>query len=187
MDSYLTCINVFHNFILDFLTDRLFKSKKMKKSIIVSCLLLLSFINSNGQWYVKKYNVTDINFLSREQLEESLGKSKNALLFSGCIAGSGGLFMILSIYVHPGMSEDPSVFEQLIGDKGIDNILLYAGAGMLVGGTIASIVYLGRVGRIKSVIKKNYPSVGSLDISPAIILNSYTRSYSPGFTLTYNF
>jgi hypothetical protein len=159
----------------------------MKKSIIVSCLLLISFINSNGQWYVKKYNVTDINFLSVEQLEESLEKSKKDLLFSGSIAGVGGLFMIVSIYVHPGMSEDPSIIEQLIGDKGIDNIFLYAGVGMLAGGTIASIAYLGRIGRIRSVINKHYSSLEPLNISPTVILNSYTKSFCPGFTLTYSF
>ena len=159
----------------------------MKKSIIVSYFLLFSFINSNGQWYVKKYNVNDINFLTKQQLEESLERSKNVLLFSGSIAAAGGIFMILAIYVHPGMSDDPSFLEQLIGDKGMDDIFLIAGAGMLAGGTIASIVHLGRIGRIKSVIRKNYLSVGSLNISPVIILNSFTRSSCPGFTLSYNF
>jgi hypothetical protein len=159
----------------------------MKKIILAVYLFLISITSSYGQWYVKRYNVTDINLLSKEQLEESLGKSKKVLLFSGCIAGLGGLFMIGSIYVHPGMSEDPSFIEQLIGDKGMDTIFLLTGAGMLAGGTIASMVHLGRIGKIKSVIRKNYPPTGSINISPAIILNSCTQSYYPGFTLTYNF
>ncbi len=85
------------------------------------------------------------------------------------------------------MSDDPSFFEQLIGDKGVNDIGMITGAGILIGGTIASIAYLGRIVRIKSVIKKNYPLDGSVNILPAMILNNYTQSYCPGFTLNYNF
>jgi hypothetical protein len=112
-----------------------------------------------------------------EQLEESLGKSKQYLLSSGFIAGVGGVFMIVSIYGHPDMSEDPSIIEQVIGDKGIKNIFLYAGVGMLAGGTIASIAYLGRIGRSRSVINKNYSSLELLNISTTAVLNSCTKSF----------
>jgi hypothetical protein len=148
--------------------------EKMKKLIIASCLLLISFINSNGQWYVKRYNVTNISLLSLEQLDESLGKSKKDLIFSGSVAGAGGLFMIISLYVHPGMGDDPSFVEQLLGDNGIDAIFLCVGAGMLAGGTIASINLLGRIRKIKLTMINNYPSLGSLNISPAAILNNHT-------------
>ena len=159
----------------------------MKKVIIVAFLLLISFINSSGQWYLRRYAVSDINFLSREQLDESLVKSKKDLLGSGITAGSGGVIFLIFKYLRPGMSNDPSVIEQLLGDEGMNKVGMIAGVGLMVGGTIASIVYIGRIGRIKSVINKNYPSFGSLDISPAIILNSYTRSYCSGFSLTYCF
>jgi hypothetical protein len=114
-------------------------------------------------------------------------KSKDDLLFSGCVDGAGGLFMILSLYVHPGMSEVPFVLEQLIGDKGVNDMFLCAGAGMLVGGTIASIACLGRITKIRLLIKKNYQSFGSLNISTSAILNNHTKSFCPEFRLTYNF
>ena len=159
----------------------------MKKISVVLSFLFLTLSSSYGQWYVKKYQVTDINLLSKEQLEESLLKSNRDLLTSGVTAGAGALIFIIFKYAKPGMSEDPGVIEQLLGDKGVNKIGLIAGAGILIGGTIASIVYIGRSGRIKSIIRRNYPTVGSLDFSPAVILNSYTRSSCPGFTLTYNF
>ena len=64
---------------------------------------------------------------------------------------------------------------------------IVAGAGMVAGGIITGIIYLGRFGKIRSTINNNYPSAGSLNVSPLLILNSYTKSYCPGFTLTYNF
>ena len=159
----------------------------MKKVIISTILLLILFINLSGQWYVKKYHVTDINFLTREQLEESLANSKTGLKTAGIIAGTGGVFFLGFKYLRPGMSDDPSVIEQLLGDEDVNKVGMITGIGILIGGSIAGIAYLGRIGRIKSVINRNYPSVGSLDISPTIILNGYTRSSSPGFMLTYNF
>lgn len=159
----------------------------MKKIIIISFMLIISFPYLYGQWYVKNYNVTDINSLSKGQLEESLLKSKKDLLISGLIAGTGGVVFIIFKFLQPGMSDDPSFFEQLIGDKGVNDIGMITGAGILIGGTIASIAYLGRIVRIKSVIKKNYPLDGSVNILPAMILNNYTQSYCPGFTLNYNF
>jgi hypothetical protein len=159
----------------------------MKKVIISAFLLLIYVINSSGQWYVKKYQVTDINFLSKVQLEESLQNSKKKLLFAGCTAAMGGAAFLISKYLKPGMSDDPTIIEQLLGDDGVNKVGMITGAGLFIWGSIASIVHLGRIGRIRSVINKNYPSVGSLEISPAIILNGYARSYSSGFSLTYSF
>lgn len=160
----------------------------MKKIIIVSCFLLISFINSYGQWYVKQYNVTDINFLSKDQLEVSLYDSKNYLLYAGCVVVLGGLVILAGeSTLHHGLDENPTIIEFLLGSEFMGNTYIVIGAGILVGGTITSIALLSRIGRIKSVINQNYTSVGSLNISPTIILNNYTRSSCPGLTLTYNF
>src|SRR5664280_1938091 len=91
----------------------------MKKVIIVTFLALISISNSCGQWYVKKYQVTDINFLSKVQLEESLQNSKNKLLFDGCTVAMGGAAFLISKYLKPGMSDDPTVIEQLLGDDAV--------------------------------------------------------------------
>ena len=159
----------------------------IKKVILVTFLMLVSLFNSSGQWYVKKYQVTDINSLTSGQLEESLANSKTGLKSAGIIAGTGGVFFLGFKYLRPGMSDDPTVIEQLLGDNGVNMVGMIISGGILIGGTIASIVYIGRIEKIKSVINKNFPPFGSIDISPAIILNRYTRSSCPGFTLTYKF
>ena len=159
----------------------------MKKTILILCMSIISILNSNGQWYVRQYHVNDIDFLTKEQLETSLRRSKSDLLISGVIAGAGGLVFIIYKYVGPGMSDDPSWFEQTIGDEGVNKIGMTVSAGVLIAGTIISICHLGRIIRIKSAIGRNYPSIGSLNISPTIGLNSFTRTLHPGFSITYNF
>lgn len=159
----------------------------MKKTILVSCLLLISFISSYGQWYVKKYKVTDINFLTKEQLDESLSDSKKDILTCGGVILAGGAVFAIFKYLHPGMSDDPTLLEQIMGDEGVNKAGMISGVAIVAAGTIAGIAYIGRTGKIRSTINKNYPPVGSLNISPAIISNSYTRKASPGIALTYNF
>jgi hypothetical protein len=159
----------------------------MKKSIIITYLLLITYISSYGQWYKNRYNVNDINSLTKEQLEESLGKSKKSLAFSGIIAGFGGAVFLVARYVGFEESEDPGFVEELIGEEGMNDIAIGTGAGLLIGGTIASIACLGRMARIRSVINKNYPSLEGLNISPSGVYNCYTRSFCPGITITCNF
>jgi hypothetical protein len=159
----------------------------MKKMFLATSLLLTAYVNSQGQWYVKNYNVTDINFLSREQLEESLKTSKSDLLYSGIISVAGGGIFLAGRYLPYEINEESSFIEQLFGEKGMKDILKVSGAGILAGGAIAGIVYLGRIVRIRSIINKYYASAGSLNISPAIIPGYCNKTVYPGLTITYNF
>ncbi|OFY58535.1 MAG: hypothetical protein A2V50_02850 [Bacteroidetes bacterium RBG_19FT_COMBO_42_10] len=159
----------------------------MKKIIFSTCLFLFLSINSNGQWYVKKYNVANVDFLSREQLDESLKTSKNELLYSGIISVAGVGVFLAGRYLPYEIDDESSFIEQLIGEKGMKNILMVTGAGIFTGGAIAGIVYLGRIGRIKSVINEYYTFNGTLKISPVIIVNTFNKSVVPGFTMTYDF
>jgi len=159
----------------------------MNKCYYVFFLVFISVNNIFGQWYVKKYQVSDINSMTKPQLEESLVNTKSDLLISGGIAGLGGIMIVIFNYLKPGMSDDPSFIEQLIGDQGVNKVGVAVGFGFLAGGTVASIVYLGRIGSIKSAIRRNYPFDGSLSISPDIIKNRYSSLTSPGIRLTYSF
>ena len=158
----------------------------MKKILIVTCLFIISFFNSYGQWYNKKYHVSDINLLTKDQLDEALGNSKDGMLYSVAFVGLGGIGFIFTRYL-PQPIENPTFIESLIGDRGMNTIYQVACAGIIVGGVIAFIVNMGRTWEIKSTIKKNYPTLGLLNISPTLLLNNYKGSYHPGITLTYNF
>ena len=177
----------FLNFISVLITCRISKSGYMKKYCYVFFFLLISVNNIFGQWYVKKYQVSDINSLTKTQLEESLKNAKSDLLISGGIAGLGGVMIVIFKYLKPGMSDDPSVIEELIGDDGMNKIGMAVGFGFLAGGIVASIVYSGRLGSIRSAIRRNYPYDGSLSLSPGMIINRYSRITSPGIKLTYSF
>jgi len=159
----------------------------MKKIIIASYLLLMSLISSYGQWYVREYAVSDINFLTKEQLMESLKSSKEKLLGSAIIAGVGGVFLAIGKYIPYQLPDNPTILEQIIGENGMNVIEIVIGAAVLAGGSIASVCFLGRIGIINSAIERNNPVVGSLNISPALVLKSCSRSYYPGFRLTVNF
>ena len=159
----------------------------MRRSFITAYLLLISFITSYGQWYTKEYNVPDITVLSKEQLTESLSKSKRNLLGSGAVTVAGCAVILISVYVDFSVDEDATLFEQILGEKGNRALGIGLGAGMVAGGTIAGIVYLSRIGKIKSVIKDKYPSIESMSLSPHLILNRHTGSCYPGVMFTYSF
>ena len=158
----------------------------MKKLLIITWLFIISILNSYGQWYDKNYHVSNINLLSKEQLEESLDHSKTGLIFSVALIAVGGIGLIATTY-YPQPIDDPTFIEQLIGDKGMNSIYQVISGGLLVGGTIGSMTFLWRNGRIKSTLAINYPPVGSLNISPTLLLNNYTGSFHPGITLAFHF
>ena len=159
----------------------------IRRIILIAFLASVSFVSTNGQWYVKKYNVTDIDFLSREQLDESLKESKTDLLYSGIISVSGAGVFLAGRYLPYEIDDESSFIEQLLGEKGMKNILMVTGAGMVAGGAVVSIVYLGRILRINSVINEYFSFNGSIKISPSIIIDYEKQSFSPGIALTYNF
>jgi hypothetical protein len=158
-----------------------------KKTILTASIILILSVSLHGQWYVKKYNVTDIGLLSREQLEESLKESKNNILYSGIISVTGAGVYLAGRYLPYEITDESTFFEQLIGGKGMKKILMASGAGIAAGGVIAAFIYLGRTIRIKSVINRFYTFDGSLIISPVFIVNSYNQSCIPGLTVIFNF
>ena len=161
----------------------------MKKSIIVICLVLFYYTSSEGQWYVRKYNVTDINALSKEQLEESLRVTKTDMYVSAVIAGLGGLIITIEALTPYDIEEDenPTLIVQLLGEKNTSNGIKIVGAGIMVGGTLAFLNYLGRNGRIKSTLNMNFPSSGTLNLSPTMVMGRSIQSVCFGINLTYHF
>jgi hypothetical protein len=159
----------------------------MHKIIITTSLTLILSLSSYGQWYVKKYNVSDISLLTKEQLDESLKESRTNLIYSGAASVTGVAVFLAGRYLPYEMDEESTFFEQLIGERGMKGILMVTGVGITVGGAVAAVVYLGRIGKIKSIINEYYSYGGKLNFSPVVIVNNSTKSIVPGFTLTYNF
>jgi type III secretory pathway component EscS len=126
-------------------------------------------LNAEGQWYERQYHVSDINQLSKTQLELTLVKSKNDILTASLVGAVGGISWALLRIAHEAI------------------IISYISAGVFVGGAIVSFAYLQRITKIKSTLKRNYPATASLNISPALILNKYSGAYCSGMSLKLNF
>ena len=124
------------------------------KNIAICCLFLISCLQVSGQWYVKKYQVNDINLLTQNQLEESLLESKTSLLLSGAVTAVAGLSFVYFKYWEPGVPENPTLVEELLGDDGVNMVGVALSAGVAVIGTISCIVSIGRSGTIRSTLKK---------------------------------
>jgi len=141
----------------------------MRRVIFGLILFLMAFLNAEGQWYERQYHVSDINQLSKAQLELSLVKTKSDILTAGLVGAVGGISWALLRIAHEAI------------------ITSYICAGVFVGGAIVSLACLQRITKIKSTIKRNYPASASLSISPALILNKYSGSYCSGISLTFSF
>jgi len=160
----------------------------MNKLIIVTVILLLNTVRSNGQWYYDKYFVHDINMLTWEQMNEARDNTKNGMIVTGCIAAAGGLLIWGGDYtLRHGLDEDATWVEELFGAEFMGKTYIAIGVTAAAGGTIATLLYLGRFERIKSAIKNNYGPVGSLKITPAVIMYGNAPSATVGLSVKYRF
>ena len=159
----------------------------MNKLLVLGILLLFSLLEVNGQWYLKDYGVESIEMLTDHQLTESLDKTNQNLLISGAFLATGSFMVLYVSKTHPGVSEDAGIIAQLIGDRGMDMILIATGAGFAIGGTIALITYLSRRINIKYTLKSRGLYNASLDFSPIFIPASNDMISFPGvkFTITF--
>lgn len=160
----------------------------MKKTIIFSGLLVLCAINVYGQWYVNKYNVTDIDFLSQRELEASIHESRQAVYGSLIFAGMGGAIVLIErFFPYEADEENMTLIETILGEKGMRKVIIAGGVGVSAAGVVAAFIYLDRLGTLKSALRSNFPTVGSLSLSPTLIMERTSHNLCPGFTLTYNF
>jgi len=141
----------------------------MKKVVLGIFLFMIAFLNAEGQWYERQYHVSDINQLSKAQLELSIADAKKNILTSSLVGGVGGIGWLILNLAHEAV------------------VTSYVCAGVFVGGAVVSFAYCQRIVKIKSTLKRNYPALANVNISPAVIINKYSGLYSTGITLTYTF
>jgi len=158
----------------------------MNKLLLVVCLLSI-FGNAHGQWYVKKYNVPDIYQLSGPQLNESLQQAESNVVFSGITAGLGGFIIIITQYGDVVKKDNPSLMAEILGYEGMKTAFTLLGAGVLAGGSVGTIIYLGRIMRINKVLLYRDSNYGALHLSPTIIPGYNKVPPRWGVSLTCNF
>jgi len=150
-------------------------------------MLFLAASCIQGQWYYKKYGVLDINYLSLEQLDEARLNTKEELVASGFIAIGGGLCYIIFRYIKPGMSEDPSFFEELLGDEGVNKLGMGCSLAAIAGGSVYWVVSMSRKASINATIRSKQSYSGSLSISPQIIPGIRSGNIYSGFAFSIKF
>ena len=159
----------------------------MKKTVGILIFLICNCIVVQGQWYTKRYKVTDINQLTKIQLDESLRNSKNDMYGSMAVMALGGVVYTLGHYSVFDLSDNPTLLEQLMGKKGVNDAAMVIGAGLVIGGFISVVSSNSRVNKIKAALSKNFPALGAVRLLPAVIANIATRTVSPGVSLAINF
>jgi len=159
----------------------------MKRSVAAGFILLCLSLSVSGQWYNKTYGVTDINSLSLDQLQESLKKSNTEILISLGAIGVGALVILLEKVQPYEVNDDSPLFDQIMGSNGMHYMTIGLGTLIAAYGVTGTFAYIGRSAVIKSTIRKNFPVEGKLNISPAVLFNSYTRGYAPGISLSVRF
>lgn len=160
----------------------------MKKTIIFQGLLVLFAINTYGQWYVNKYDVTDIDYLTQQELEESIQDTRKGVYGSLVVMGMGGAIALIErFFPYEADDENMTLVESILGEKGMHKVTIAGGVGLSIIGAGVGIAYLGRLGTLKSTLRRNFPSEGSLSLSPSLIVDRTSHNLYPGVTLTYNF
>ena len=96
----------------------------------------------------------------------------------------GATYYFCSMPCKEDFDKDP---ESFLGEKGMHIVTVASGAVISAAGSIAGIVYLGRLGTLKSALRRNFPYEGSLSLSPSIIQDRTSHNLYPGITLTYKF
>lgn len=160
----------------------------MKKILLIAYLFLFFICEVNGQWYTRRYQVADINLLTKDQLNESLKHARGNCIGACAMVGVGGIGFVIFQFVRPSLEEDHGWFADLVGEQGMNDLGAFTCAGIIAASAIVAVTNLGRMSRIRSVIRKNFPAgEGTIHISAVPLYNLDTRTCHPGISLTYNF
>lgn len=160
----------------------------MKKLIAVLILIMITIVDSYGQWYSKKYIVTDINLLTKEQMETLMRDQSGNILAAGVVAGVGGLMIWGGrSTLKNGFDDDVTFLEDLLGPEFLGKTYIIFGITTIACGTVAGVLFFIRHEIMRSALSRNYGHEATLSISPSVITTRITRSSALGLTVSVNF
>ena len=147
----------------------------MKKLILIFTILL-SFGIVNAQWLYSKYNVTNVNELTKEQCDLALQQANKTISTGKTLTViGGGVLIIGAIMYSSGLNEivDSSTLSDI--DKGLDKGI----AGAYIGGAGALIACIGVPLWISGESQKSQIEIA--------LVKFKDTSYVPSFGLTITF
>jgi len=142
--------------------------------------MLLS-LNSYGQWYSRRYGVSDLNELTREQLNLALANAKfefaSGIFLS--VVGAAGLYggIHLSKNLHPGDQGRALAAVIIIGTSVTTEIA----------GWIILTINITRIDRIKELMKNKELHLGLINSQKKNMLSDSHKSFVPCLSLTITF
>ena len=168
------------------LVDRLnnrafFLIDKMKKVIFVIIGIILLSVSSHGQWYSRRYGVSDLNELTQEQLNLALTNVKfefaSGIFLS--VVGAAGLYggIRLNESVHPGDQGRAFTAVFIIGTSIMAEIA----------GWILLTINITRIDRIKEVMKSKELHLGLMNFQTENMFSDSHISVLPCLSLTIPF
>jgi hypothetical protein len=153
----------------------------MKKTILLISAALLISVSSNCQWYQRKYEVNDINLLSKDQLNTAASNSKAGLAF-------GFIFSVpATIGIVSGLVMMQAPYPESLGKAfaGLAWIIISVPPEIL-GLTLLGI-HSSRLKSINAVLKNTEIDMGIINYPSGKELNGPVGSTLPGFSITYRF
>lgn len=158
--------------------------KRLFSTFFISFILYLSLY---GQWYTKKYGVTDIRDLTDIQLRTYLSESKYlARTGGGCIVFGGLMIVVTKTTYKNGLPDDATLAENLLGSRFMKALLNIAGLGLIGGGVIAGEIGLRRSGIFKEELNERKLTGTSLNLRP-VVLNDNNGFLYPGLSFSIQF
>lgn len=160
----------------------------MKRTCLVIFILAVFQLNAVSQWYYKKYSVPDINLMTESQLNDALQKTKYNLVISAAGIVCGGALYYGGYYtIKNGLTEDATFLEELLGSEFMGNTYKVIGAGCVAAGVISGVIFMGRLGTIRSAINRNFPALISFNLEPVFIENPVAGTSTPAIRLAFSF
>lgn len=153
----------------------------MKRIFIIIISAILLSVSSNGQWYNRRYGVSDLNQLSQEQL--------NLALVNANFEFASGIFLaVVGITgLYSGISHAKSAPPGDIGGALGGLIMSAISVPIEIAGWIILTINLTRIERIKEVKKSTEMHIGLINCQNENLFSGSQVSFLPCLSLTIHF
>jgi hypothetical protein len=162
----------------------------MKKVVLFLAVIILLSVESNCQWYYKKYGVKDLNQLSQEQLNKRLRINKKLIGFNVGVMIVGTTFIIAGTHlINKANAEELSVegFYNYPREKTMGIVFLSSGIICDICGLILLPLNLTEINKIKKVLGNPEIKLGLISCPTNNIINHSNISLIPGISLAIQF
>ena len=148
----------------------------MKRTLLFFIVTFSVLYSADAQWYERLCAVTDLTSITTQEFECLWAKATITARTGKIITGIGTSFIVVGGIIVVSKSSFTGVTLAMIGIV----IDVFIGAPVWITGA-------GRKSELRKNPRYDTPNSGSFNLSPTIIKNHFTNSYSVGFTASLKF